>query len=1466
MKTKTNSLLIILLILFLFPAQSEGKEVYNNGTSSFPRKALVAPDCLINDLINVVKVASGTDGLNNLLDENLENYATIGNLAGVGALADPIIRVKDRTYYYPAGTTAGFAIQTEAGNKLLSLDLLKGISIMLYKDGTLQETIAVKEGQASVLSLNLIQVGGTSNEVTSFLTVKSTIDFDEIGLVCTGVNVDVLSLIKLKYAFVGDAADTYLIKTNLSDIKVSGITDLLNPNPSKYLIDDNLDNYSTVAAVLVDAGATISLEWGTDKAFPAGSKVGFKFEDPSILNVAIVNTFKIRLTGPSGTSTVDINTDVLGLDLIGTSKKDVSVFAPIAFYKAELVIGGLGISVKARNFYYGYVQKPPVVTHTHDFGLSADATICDGTTTYQLTSKETGVTWSVKSIPSGETSAVQISSTGEVTGMTAGVIGDYVFTAEAADGCTEDITIHKGVDYTIDPGCNVAITPYESLELSTDTHGLTGSLISISDLKNQENIIDNSLYTYAEYIGGLSIASNLEITGVKRTDGQVWNSNEAGCRIGFVVEASNTFLNANALQFFRVRLYNNNTGKWVVNDGVIDNTNIISAGLIGSEQASKVRFSISVPANTQFDEVTLWTSGVLNVSLSTLRIYGAFMEDANASCYNDPLGCSSQLITADKGAQINYDATGTASLVSAISTINNLERFIDNDITTATTMVAVADVASSTPIAVKLGKTYGKSHQIGIIVDKKTYLAGVGVADWLTVETYCQGRQTADKKTSWSVLGVDAIGYGDKTYLILQPTTEYDEIRITATGVASLLDNMQLYGIFVRNDADGDGIPDCSDEDSCPGDGTGLTEVKLDASDICKENTLTLTGKGTAGKTYTVSCTGTNIGTSRTFTIGADGTFSWTSEAISTVGRLFTLTIADENGRILWNVPFTVHPLETTWKTSPADTDWNNWNNWTNGSPLTCTNVIIPSACSAYPVLTGADATTNGCNNIHFESNAEVVKTHLLTYTKASVDLTLESDRYYMLSAPLKSMVTGDMFIPTAGNPAVFTTLDATGAPQNRFNPRVYQRLWASNAEGQLLTGGKIAVTPDETRWTPPFNALAQSFEMGKGFSLKAVKGSASTLTFRFPKEHTIYEYVTGNNELTGITETISRTDVGHFIYEGTPFPISVNLTNEAAGTAFLAGNPFMSHIDITAFLAENMAIKSVKVYDGNSSNSLILADGELLSNGTDYTQIAPMQSFFVTVEAASTTQSIQYTEAMLVSGAGNILRSKAAVSTIDPATLRLTATAGGYASKAMLRINPAASKRYVSGEDAEVLIDNEVRPVIALFSVADGKALDIQQLDDATEIPLGFHLESPVAVSLSVDRASAGDWAGWSLQDVETGKKYLLDNTTTVIDLGVLSTNIGRFYLKNETATGNDEIEMSGDKIYCTRLGAEQVVVRSTTGDMVCCEVYSAAGIRIDEANKEASEYRLRLAPGVNIIKVYIPGGNTQVFKLVCF
>lgn len=86
-----------------------------------------------------------------------------------------------------------------------------------------------------------------------------------------------------------------------------------------------------------------------------------------------------------------------------------------------------------------------------------------------------------------------------------------------------------------------------------------------------------------------------------------------------------------------------------------------------------------------------------------------------------------------------------------------------------------------------------------------------------------------------------------------------------------------------------------------------------------------------------------------------------------------------------------VHPLKTTWKRNPVNTDWNNWSNWTDGSPWGCTNVVIPTGATQYPKLTAWSAVNefwggNYCSYIHFEPDAAVLNTHYLQYEGAYVE------------------------------------------------------------------------------------------------------------------------------------------------------------------------------------------------------------------------------------------------------------------------------------------------------------------------------------------------------------------------------------------------------------------------------------------------------------------------------------------------
>ena len=185
------------------------KENYFNN-----RRALVGPGCMINSLFDGVEVVSGTAKLQNICNDDLDDYATIPALATVVAVGSPIISVKDNQHYYAGGTEAGFVICAKSDASILTLDLAQYYKIQFLKDGeTVGDLQPISTGKSVTgLGLSLLTIPG-SDQVNKLYMATAPGNFDEIKLVQCGVDAKVLSAINIKYAFVGKARE-YTITNN----------------------------------------------------------------------------------------------------------------------------------------------------------------------------------------------------------------------------------------------------------------------------------------------------------------------------------------------------------------------------------------------------------------------------------------------------------------------------------------------------------------------------------------------------------------------------------------------------------------------------------------------------------------------------------------------------------------------------------------------------------------------------------------------------------------------------------------------------------------------------------------------------------------------------------------------------------------------------------------------------------------------------------------------------------------------------------------------------------------------------------------------------------------------------------------------------------------------------------------------------------------------------------------------------
>lgn len=805
------------------------------------RMALVGHNCMVSRFPDGVSVGTGIKGLSNLCDENLDNYCDLPGVADVTLLAgSPIVAVKDMKHYFDKDTKAGFKISGESS--LLKLDVLKSnYKIRFYKDGKVLQTSPVEQLGFTVLGLSVGNVDLGSNAVDIVAAEQPKEDYDEIALIGQdGIQLNVLKGLKIYYAFVGDA------EYSLTDKRIQAYDESirLTPKSTDYfnqqnLTDENLDNgvgISAVAQLGVSLGYAQVLAKKTNtssEVFPAGTEVGFVYSDGALIGAGV--TPKIYLLDKKGNEVYSkaVETTILSIG-VGAEGKKVSIKAPCEFSGVKMRTIGVEVANGVKVKYAFVIPEPTTAGHQCTMSPTATLDICSCEEKYVLN-------WDKKNYP--DASWEMVSSTdNNVTFDAANYTLDFskskaylegngakatvLMKLTNTDGCSQQITINYG-------GNNQPVEKKEMALVNTDPakpayelgDGNSFGLNILSIVKNSANILSSKLNSFASYFGGVSLGDSY-LCGIKKTEGMISDGNKA-IQAGFVVTAKGSFLAANLLKLLNVKIYNQ--GKEVGNQ---INTAAIAAKLIGSEDTHKLRYFINVPAGTQFDEIRLYSTGLLGADLSVMNIYYAYTADENA-ILDDPTE-GAEIISFDKtGASINADRTQSIGLVTAGNGLKDLTNCIDGYLTTCTRFPTGVEAVSGSVLAVNLGVTATRNKQLVVVVNKEAVGLGLDVAGAIVVKTYKKKEAAADpakaykadeqatedtkKKDDsdlvdtfddWSVLGANVITRGDLGFIFIKPTNDYDEVAITEGKGVSALDGLSVYGILLRNDADGDGTPD----------------------------------------------------------------------------------------------------------------------------------------------------------------------------------------------------------------------------------------------------------------------------------------------------------------------------------------------------------------------------------------------------------------------------------------------------------------------------------------------------------------------------------------------------------------------------------------------------------------------------------------------------------------------------------
>lgn len=807
------------------------------------RMALVGHNCMVSRLPDGISVGSGSQKLSNLCDEDITNYYALPSTANVTLLAgSPIVGVKDMKHYFDKDTKAGFKISVESSALKLSL-LENGYHIRFYRDGKILKDSPIEQPSYSVLDLTVGSIGlGSILDVVA--KEQPTEDFDEIALVGqSGIKVDAIKGLKVYYAFVGNG-EYSLTKTRIKEYNSNFNTNIqLTPTSSdalaNNLTDDDTSNGSVLAAV-VSFGAGWAQVMAnennstTGETFPEGTEAGFVYTMGSLLKVAETPVITLLKKNGEVAYRAALSTSVLSLDL-GAKQRKISIKAPCAFSGIKIEVEGLKVLVASTAQYAFVIPKPITAGHQCTMSPTASLDICSCDEKYVLN-------WDKKNYP--DASWEMVSTTDDnVTFDAANYTLDFskskaylegngakatvVMKLTNTDDCSQQITINYG-------GSNDQQKPKKEFALVNDnpanpTYVLGGgnsigiNLLSI--IKNSANILSSKLNSFASYFGGVSIGDSY-LCSIKKKEGLISDGSKA-LQAGFVVTAKGSALSADVLKLMNVRLYKD--GK-EVEGGVA--TAPVAAKLIGHQNTHKLRYAIKVPVGTQFDEIRLYSTGLLGADLSVMNIYYAYTADENA-ILDDPTEGAEIVSFDNNGASINADRTQSAGVLKAGNGMKDLTNCIDGSLETCTTFPMGVGAGEGSILAVKLGVTATRNKQLVVVVNQAALGVGVDLGSGIVVKTYKKKEAAADpakaykadeqgsedsQKTDdsdvvetfsdWSILGANLITRGDKGFVVLTPTKDYDEVSITQGAAVKVADGLKVYGILLRNDADGDGTPD----------------------------------------------------------------------------------------------------------------------------------------------------------------------------------------------------------------------------------------------------------------------------------------------------------------------------------------------------------------------------------------------------------------------------------------------------------------------------------------------------------------------------------------------------------------------------------------------------------------------------------------------------------------------------------
>ena len=509
--------------------------------------------------------------------------------------------------------------------------------------------------------------------------------------------------------------------------------------------------------------------------------------------------------------------------------------------------------------------------------------------------------------------------------------------------------------------------------------------------------------------------------------------------------------------------------------------------------------------------------------------------------------------------------------------------------------------------------------------------------------------------------------------------------------------------------------------------------------------------------------------------------------------RSIYVTPGDPTSCRIGRVPFTVSVVPDYLRWNPKSdqsAQWNNAENWIGVDdqnrpihndahfvPLSTSNVLIPALEPGLPYPTLPDLTApstydsvkqvgfeyNKCEAIRFMPGAAMAQQQRLNYDRAVIDMTMPYNKWAFRSAPVKGMLSGDIFMANADlhNETPLWEVgefDANGRAYTYGNASFWLSVYNRQTTHRNIAGEDSTRTA-AAAWSKVTNGLTLDLPMAQGWAVYARTKAKNDAVVRLPKADDIYYYYGSYGEkiedrYEDRLQTKRGSGAGELAFHpvGTSQNYTLSNAESVSSTSFVFGNPTMGYIDIWGFIADNASLleSTFDYMDESGSASVYTAVPESIASDARAVKdtitdqrlyLPPMHAIVLTKESAGTSLEVTLNANRIVTHPSQIVRPLP-----SPSSAPRRANGSGLSKGIMTvtAINPVSDRctsrlqlgqgyhnAVREGEDAiltTINIDNYSKTnapatPFNIYAAEGGYGLSVDLRDEILNVPISFYM-----------------------------------------------------------------------------------------------------------------------------------------------